>query len=92
MEVIPMTPAEREQRRLAANVRWSRQDPRPFMEMVRQGQNVKWEREVREEAEGPLSEGEIARRIDAKRRAHQNRMTLAALAAARRNKARGPAA
>lgn len=74
-----MTPAEREQRRLAANTRWQKQNPRPFMEMVRAGLVTKWEREVREEAEGPLPESEIARRIECKRRAHLNRMTLAAM-------------
>jgi hypothetical protein len=85
-----MTPAEREQRRLAANERWSKQDPKPFMAMVRDGLIQKWRLEVVEEAQGlTLPESEIARRVEAKRRAHQNRMTLAAM---RRNKARGPAA
>ncbi|MGA9159543.1 MAG: hypothetical protein WB297_01590 [Actinomycetota bacterium] len=85
-----MTPAEREQRRLAANERWSKQDPGPFMERVREGLIQKWRLQVITEAQGvKLPEAEIARRIDAKRRAHQNRMTLAAMAA---RKARGPAA
>jgi hypothetical protein len=78
---MSLSPAEREQRRLAANKRWSKQDPHPFMEKVRAGQTVKWEEEVREEAEGPLSEREIARRVESKRRAHLNRLTLASLAA-----------
>jgi hypothetical protein len=77
-----MTPAEREQRRLAANERWSKQDPRPFMAKVRAGFTRKLLLEVLEEAKGSyLPEAEIERRIEAKRRAHQNRMTLAAMAA-----------
>lgn len=77
-----MTPAEREQRRLAANMRWGKEDPGPFMEKVREGLIQKWRLEVIAEADGlQLSQAEIARRIDCKRRAHQNRMTLAAMAA-----------
>ena len=77
-----MTPAEREQRRLAANERWSKQDPKPFMERVRAGLTQKWVLEVLEEAKGSyLTEAEIGRRVEAKRRAHYNRMTLAAMKA-----------
>jgi hypothetical protein len=77
-----LSPAEREQRRLAALKRWSRQDPGPFMERVREGQIQKWRHEVIAEAGAPeLPEAEILRRIDVKRRAHQSKMTLAALKA-----------
>ena len=77
-----LSPAEREQRRYAANQRWSREDPGPFMERVREGLIQKWRQQVIAEADGlSLSQAEIARRIDCKRRAHQNRMTLAAMAA-----------
>jgi hypothetical protein len=79
---VSLSPAEREQRRLAANERWSKQDPGPFMAKVRDGQIQKWRLQVIAEADGlQLSQAEIARRIDCKRRAHQNRMTLAAMAA-----------
>lgn len=74
-----LSPAEREQRRLAANTPWQKQNPGPFMEMVRRGLVTKWEREVREEAEGPLPRARSERRVECKRRAHLNRLTLAAM-------------
>jgi len=77
-----LSPAEREQRRYAASVRWSKQDPKPFMARVRAGLEQKWVLEVLEEAKGSyLTETEIARRVECKRRAHQSKMTLAAMAA-----------
>ena len=51
------------------------------MEKVRAGIEAKYRREVLDEAEGQLSEQEILRRIDCKRRIHLSRMTLAALKA-----------
>jgi hypothetical protein len=52
------------------------------MAKVRAGFTEKLLLEVLEEAKGSyLPEAEIERRIEAKRRAHQNRMTLAAMAA-----------
>jgi hypothetical protein len=79
---LALTPAEREQRRLAALERWSKQDPGPFMARVRAGLEQKWLLEVVEEANGHyLTETEIKRRVECKRRAHQSKMTLAAMAA-----------
>ena len=76
-----LSAAETEQRVYAANVRWSKQDPGPFMAKVREGLIQRWRTEVIQEADGiKLSQAEIARRIDNKRRAHLAKMTLAALA------------
>ena len=66
-----LSPAEREQRRLAALERWSKSDPFVHMAKVREGLIQKWRLEVVQEAQGTrLSQAEIARRIDCKRKAH----------------------
>jgi hypothetical protein len=66
---LALSPAEREQRKLAANSRWMKEDPGPFMARVRAGLYQKWVLEVLEEAKGSyLTETEIGRRVECKRR------------------------
>jgi hypothetical protein len=64
---MPLSPAQREQRRLAALERWSREDPGPNMARARAGLDARWLREIEAEAGGPLSVQETTRRLECKR-------------------------
>jgi hypothetical protein len=70
-----LTPQERKIRaKLAANTRWSRQDPKQANS--KSGLRAKFDREVREETPG-LSEAEYDRRAACKMQAQMNRLALA---------------
>lgn len=63
----------------AARERWAREDPRPAMRKVREGFRERLREEVRDEAlqRGEhISEGEVARRAESRRKAHMDGMTL----------------
>ncbi len=65
--------------RKAARARWAKEDPRPAMEKVREGFREKLREDVRDEARRRgehLSEGEVTRRAESKRRAHLDGMSL----------------
>jgi hypothetical protein len=65
--------------RKAARARWAKEDPRPAMEKVREGFRDKLREDVRDEARRRgehLSEDEVTRRAESKRRAHLDGMSL----------------
>jgi hypothetical protein len=68
-----------EQRRLraqiAANTRWSKQDPKEGIKPARSGYERRFELEV--DPDGTLPEGERKRRAAAAHRAHMQRLALA---------------
>ena len=72
-----LTPEQRRIRAsIAANVRWSREDPAATAARGQAGLLARFDREVREAAPG-LSEAEYARRAQAAYRAHMARLSLA---------------
>jgi hypothetical protein len=79
--------------RIAANARWSREDPSKQRDILRAARRSKFEREV--DPDGILPPAERARRVRNAERAHMQRMALAsskAAAARRTGEAAGGAA
>lgn len=63
----------------AARERWAKEDPRPAMRKVRDGFRERLREDVRDQARQRgehLSEDEVARRAERKRKAHMDGMTL----------------
>jgi hypothetical protein len=86
--VPALTPEQRSQRaQIAANTRWSREDPRENATRAQAGLLAKFEREARE-AEPGLTDAEYARRAECARKAHMQRMAFAS-SRARSRKAGG---
>jgi len=78
-----LTPKQRSIRAsVAANIRWSREDPAVNAARGQAGLRARFDREVRE-AESGLSEAEYARRAESAYRAHFARLAFAS------SKARG---
>jgi hypothetical protein len=75
--------------RIAANTRWSKEDPTEQGRLLRAGLEEKFLRDV--DPEGVLPEAERRRRADCAKRAHFQRMALAS-AKARRARKTPPAA
>jgi hypothetical protein len=79
-----------EQRRLrvqiAANTRWSREDPTPNAVRAQAGLVARFEREV--DPDGVLPPAERARRVESARKAHMQRLAL--LSAKARSKGSTP--
>ena len=74
---MPLTPEQRTLRaRIAADTRWSREDPAAAAQRGHAGLLARFDREVRE-AEPGLSEAEYERRAAAAYRAHMGRLALA---------------
>jgi hypothetical protein len=83
-----LTPQQRRIRAsIAANVRWSREDPAENAARGQAGLLAKFEREARE-AEPGLTDAEYARRAQSAYRAHMKRLALAS-SKARARKAGG---
>lgn len=75
MPVSRLTPEQRSLRAsIAANTRWSREDPKPALAKVRQGYRLKWINEV--DPDRVLSEDERNRRATAAMRAHMQALSL----------------
>jgi hypothetical protein len=73
---MALTAAQRKLRaQLAANTRWSREDPAPTAARGQAGLLARFEREV--DPDGTLSPQERARRTQAALRAHMKRLALA---------------
>jgi len=73
----PLTPQQRRIRAsIAANARWSRENPAENAARGQRGLLAKFDREARE-AEPGLTEAEYARRAQAAYRAHMARLSLA---------------
>jgi len=70
--------------KIAANTRWSKEDPTENAARARRGLEAKWLREV--DPNNELPEAERKRRAECARRAHYQRM---ALASAKARRARG---
>jgi hypothetical protein len=91
---VPQVPLTREQRSIraaiAANTRWSRENPAATAARGQAGLLARFDREVRE-AEPGLSEAEYERRAGSAYRAHMARLALAS-SKARARKAAGDAA
>jgi hypothetical protein len=84
-----LTPEQRTLRaRIAANARWSREDPRPTAIRGQDGLTARFEREIRDEFPD-LPDREVARRVECARRAHFSRLAYAS-AKARSRRKRGP--
>lgn len=84
-----MTPAERTLKaRLAANERWSRADGRAGTEAARAAFRDSFADAIRAEQPG-LSEAEIARRAESRRRAFYGRLALRSAIARRKRKVEG---
>ena len=80
-----MTPAERKLRaQVAANTRWSKEDPKEQAARMRAGFDARFEREV--DPDGVLSPAERERRAAAAKRAYMQRLALKS-ARARRSRA-----
>ena len=80
---VPLTAEQISLRaKIAANTRWSREDPAANAQRGQAGLLARFDREVRE-AESGLSEAEYARRAESAYRAHFARLALAS------SKARG---
>ncbi len=65
--------------RKAARARWAKEDPRVAMKNVRDGFRKRLQEDVRDEAARRgehLSEDEIVRRAESRRKAHMDGMTL----------------
>jgi hypothetical protein len=77
--------------RIAANVRWSREDPAATAARGQAGLLARFDREARA-AEPGLSEAEYARRAESARRAHMGRLALASSKARSRRASRAPSA
>jgi len=74
---VPLTPQQRALRAsIAANARWSRENPAANAARGQAGLLAKFEREARQ-AEPGLTEAEYARRAEAAHRAHMGRLALA---------------
>lgn len=72
---VSLSPEQRSLRAsVAANSRWSREDPKPALKRVRGGWQRRLEAEV--DPDGVLSEAERSRRAQAAMRAHMQRMAL----------------
>lgn len=83
---MPLTPEQRSLRaRIAANRRWSQEDPAPTMERARAGLRAKFLREV--DPDGVLPDAERERRADARWRAHMQTLALRSSQARARRKA-----
>lgn len=79
-----LTPAQRSMRAsIAANARWSKEDPSANAARGQAGLLAKFEREARE-AEPGLPDAEYARRAECARKAHMARLALASSRARRR--------
>ncbi len=73
---MALSPEQRSLRaRTAAHTRWSREDPRPAMEVVREGYFARFENEV--DPDRLLSDEERHRRAQSALRAHMSRLALA---------------
>lgn len=73
---MALTPEQRRFRaQMAANTRWSREDPGPNMARARRGFDAKFAREV--DPDGKLPEAERTRRAESARKAHMQRLALA---------------
>jgi hypothetical protein len=72
---------------IAANTRWSREDPTEQGRIMRAGLEQKWLREV--DPNNELPEGERLRRAASARKAHYQRMALASAKARRARKLAG---
>jgi len=84
-----VTPQQRRMRAsIAANARWSRENPAANAARGQAGLLAKFEREARE-AEPGLTEAEYARRAQAAYRAHMGRLALASSKARAARKAGG---
>ena len=74
---MPLTKPQRTLRaQIAANTRWSREDPAENATRGQAGLAAKFEREARE-ADPTASDAEIARRAEVAYRAHMQRLALA---------------
>jgi hypothetical protein len=79
----PLTPAQRQLRAsIAANARWSREDPAANAARGQAGLLARFEREARA-ADPAASDAEIERRAQAAHRAHMQRLALASSKARR---------
>ena len=83
-----LTPEQRTMRaRIAANTRWSREDPKPGAERGQRGLHARFLREV--DPDGTLPQAERERRAEAAYRAHMARLALASSKARTARKAGG---
>jgi hypothetical protein len=88
---MALTPAQRKLRaQIAANTRWSREDPAPTAARGHAGLLARFEREI--DPDGTLSPQERARRTRAALRAHMKRLALRSSQARAARKAGVPAA
>lgn len=72
---VSLSPEQRALRAsIAANTRWSQEDPKPALAKVREGYRGKWLDQV--DPDRVLPEAERNRRADAAMRAHMQRMAL----------------
>lgn len=73
---MSLTPAQRKLRaQIAANSRWSKEDPAPTAARGQAGLQARFEREV--DPDGTLEPAERVRRAGAARKAHFQRLALA---------------
>lgn len=81
-----LTPEQRSQRaKIAAHIRWSKEDPAPNAARGQAGLTARFEREV--DPDGTLPPAERARRVESARKAHFARMAFqSARARSRRNR------
>lgn len=80
---MSLTPEQRRLRaQLAANVRWSREDPSVNARRAQAGLVARFEREV--DPDGTLPPAERARRVECARKAHMQRLALASSRARKR--------
>jgi hypothetical protein len=87
-----LTPQQRTLRAsIAANTRWSRENPAANAARGQAGLLARFEREARE-ADPSASDAEIARRAEAAHRAHMQRLALASSRARSRQAGSGDAA
>lgn len=86
---MPLNPAQRKLRaQIAANTRWSREDPAPTGARGQAGLLARFEKQV--DPDGTLSPEERARRAEAARKAHMQRLALASAKARSARKAAAP--
>ncbi len=79
---MSLTPEQRRLRaQIAANARWSREDPAPNAARGQAGLTARFEREV--DPHGVLNPAERERRVECARRAHFQRLALASSRARR---------
>jgi hypothetical protein len=72
---VALTRAQRKLRaQIAANTRWSREDPAPTAARGQAGLLARFQREV--DPDGTLEPAERARRAEAARKAHMQRLAL----------------